>query len=201
MKRVSILISGAAAFALSTGTTPALDLAVAGFYSPGFVMGEVAEVTEVSPGGFKGRVSVGVYHGLNFAVGFGYNDFVYREEGFHIPEFAPVLSLPMLITTVGADYTFFSISLRPYLGGGAAVARETATAVGHTTIDWYGGVYVEGGARYFLGEKWAVEAGPRYTFLFDEPVVGYDGWELRDFERSENRSRLLEFLVGAGYYF
>jgi hypothetical protein len=201
MKPLAIILAAAAAIALSAGTALAFDLAVAGFYSPGFVMGEAAGGSELSPAGFKGQLSVGVYRGLAVAVGFGYNDFVYREEGFHIPEYAPVLSLPMLITTVGADYAFPISFLRPYFGGGAVFARETAEAFGYTTVDWYGGLYAEGGARYFIGEKWAVEAGPRYTLLFDEPVVAYDDWELRDFERSENRSQLLEFLFGVSYHF
>ena len=201
MKSVPLILSIASVIALSGTKTAALDLAVAGFYSPGFVTGEAAEITEVSPGGFKGRVSLGAYRGLNLALGFGYNDFVYREDVYYIPEIAPVRSLPMLITTVGADYTFPFGFLRPYFGGGAVFARESATAFGYTTIDWYGGLYGEGGARYFFGESWAAEAGPRYTLLFDEPVVAYDDFELRDFVRSENRTQVLEILVGASYHF
>ena len=207
MKRTSILMAATAAVFLSTGATAALDLSLAAFYSPGLVTGEAAEVKEFALGGFKGRVSLGVYGGLNLALGFGYNDFVYREEPpvtFPVyPGIESVLSIPILITTLGADYAFPIGFLHPYLGGGAVLARETAEAHEYetVTVDWYGGLYGEGGARYFLGESWAVEAGPRYTLLFDKPVIAYDGRGLRDFERSENRSRLLEFLVGVNYYF
>jgi opacity protein-like surface antigen len=90
---------------------------------------------------------------------------------------------------------------RPYVGGGAALARESAEAYGHSTTDWYGGLYVEGGARYFLVDGLAVEAGPRYTALFDEPVVYFDGLHKWDFVRSEHRSQLIELLIGVNYYF
>ena len=81
--------------------------------------------------------------------------------------------------------------------------RETPKFVlGQTLItEWYGGLYVEGGARYFLVDGLALEAGPRYTLLFDEPVVCYDSFELHDFERSEHRSQLIELLIGVNYYF
>jgi hypothetical protein len=201
MNRALSLLAAAAVTALAPAEASALTLGFAGFYSPGFVTGEAADVKEIAPGGFKGRVSLGVYAGLGLALGFGSNDFVYREAGFTIPDFEPVLSLPMFISTLGADYAFRLGSFRPYLGGGGAIARESAEAFGYEVEDWYGGLYAEGGLRYFPGKSWAVEAGPRYTLLFDEPVIGYDNWELRDFDRSPNHSRLVEFNVGAGYYF
>jgi hypothetical protein len=190
-------------------TTFALDVAVAAFYAPARVVGEVTEMgtygtysgKEFSKSGFKGRVSLGVYEGLNVAVGFGYNNLIYREEPYSIPEVSYVTSIPTYITTVGADYAFRFGPFSPFAGGGAAIARESAEARGHTAIDWYGGLYVEGGARYFLGGNLAVEAGPRYTHLFDEPAVLYDGWGVNDFVRSEHRSQLVELLVGINYYF
>jgi hypothetical protein len=70
----------------------------------------------------------------------------------------------------------------------------------HEAIDWYGGLYAEGGARYSLTNDLAVEAGPRYTLLFDKPAV-YDDMNEDDFIRSEHHSRLVELLVGVNYYF
>ena len=190
-------------------TTFALDVGVGAFYAPARVVGEVTEMgtygtysgKEFSKGGFKGRVSFGVYEGLNVAVGFGYNNLIYREEPYSIPEVSYVTSIPTYITTVGADYAFRLGPFSPFAGGGAALARESAKAYGESTTDWYGGLYAEGGARYFLGGNLAVEAGPRYTFLFDEPVVYYDGWDVHDFVRSEHQSQLIELLFGINYYF
>ncbi len=188
-------------------TTFALDVGVGAFYAPGRVTGYVDETREYgkkefSPGGFKGRVSVGVYEGLSLALGFGYNNLIYREGSFYsIPEVSYVLSIPMFITTIGAEYGFRLGPFLPYAGGGAAIARESAEAYGRTAIDWYGGLYAEGGARYFLADGLAVEAGPRYTLLFDEPAVLYDGWGVNDFVRSEHRSQLIELLIGVNYYF
>ena len=189
----AVLVVAAAAWAL--------DVGVGAFYAPGKVFGYASEIDRFSPGGFKGRVSLGVYEGLNLAFGFGYNDFVYREDAITIPEVDLVLSIPMFVTTLGADYTLPVRPLRPFVGGGAAIARESAEGYSHATTDWYGGLYVEGGARYFLINGLAVEAAPRYTRLFDEPVVYYDGFVKRDFVRSEHRSQLLELLVGVNYYF
>jgi hypothetical protein len=179
----------------------ALDVGVGAFYAPGRVFGEVTETKKFNPGGFKGRVSLGVYDNIDLAFGFGYNDFVYREEAITIPEVDPVLSIPMFVTTLGAYYTLPVKPLRPYVGGGAAIARESAEGYSHATTDWYGGLYVEGGGRYFLGGTWAVEAGPRYTRLFDEPVVLYDSWDVHDFVRAEHQSQLIELLFGINYYF
>jgi opacity protein-like surface antigen len=187
-------------------TTFALDVGVGAFYAPGRVFGGATEIEysgkEFRKGGFKGRVSLGVYEGLNVTLGLGYKDFVYREHTFTYGALY-VLSIPMFITTLGADYGFRFGPFSPFAGGGAAIAREKPKFVlGRTLItEWYGGLYVEGGARYFLGGNLAVEAGPRYTHLFDEPVVAYDRFNDRGFVRSEHRSQLIELLFGINYYF
>ena len=183
-------------------TTFALDVGVGAFYAPARVVTGAAEIKEVNnPGGFKGRFSVGIYEGLNVAFGVGYNDFSFRKDIRLLEEEVPVKSIPMVILTLGADYAFRLGPFRPYAGGGAAIARESVEGFRYTITDWYGGLYVEGGARYFLGGNLAVEAGPRYTLLFDEPVVYYDGWGVHDFVRSEHRSQLFELLIGVNYYF
>jgi len=204
MARMTMI--GVLGIALSLGGASALEVGVGAFYAPGRVFGGATEMDEYSgkefsKGGFKGRVSLGVYEGLNVTLGFGYNDFVYREEPITFPEISYVTSIPTYITTVGADYALRLGPFRPYAGGGAAFARESAEAYGYATTDWYGGLYVEGGARYFVVSGLAFEAAPRYTYLFDEPVVYFDGLHNWEFVRSEDRSRLFEFLVGVNYYF
>jgi len=200
-------ITGIAVLAVATlAAAAALDVGFGAFYAPGKVTGYIDETREYgkkefSPAGFKGRVSLGVYEGLNVTLGFGYNDFVYREEPFSIAEVSYVLSIPMFITTVGAEYGFRFGPFKPFAGGGAALARESVKDFWRAPVDWYGGLYAEGGAGYFLVNGLAVEAGPRYTVLFDEPVVYYDGFGEHDFVRSEHRSQLVEVLVGINYYF
>ncbi|UCH77834.1 MAG: outer membrane beta-barrel protein [Candidatus Coatesbacteria bacterium] len=191
-------VAGAAAFALEVG--------VGAFYAPAHVVGYVDEVREesnkqFSPRGLKGRLSVGVYEGLQATVGLGYNDLIYREAPITFPEIDYVLSIPTYLFTAGADYAFPLGPVRPYAGGGLAIARERAEAYGHTTTDWYPGVYVEGGARYSFVDRVAFEAGPRYTLLFDEPAVLFDGLHEWDFERSEHRTQLFELMVGINFYF
>lgn len=200
------MMIGVLGIAFTFGAAAALDVGVGAFYAPGKVTGYVDEVREhsekeFSPSGFKGRVSFGVYEGLSVALGVGYNDFVYREEPVSFPEVAYVTSIPMFTTTLGAAYGFPLGPFTPFAGGGAALARESAEAYLNTTTDWYGGLYVEGGARYHLVSGLAIEAAPRYTYLFDEPVVSFDGLHTWDFVRSENHSQLLELLVGVNYYF
>jgi len=195
-----LLVSALAAAAF------ALDVGVGAFYAPARVVGYVDEVREhsdkeFSPGGFKGRLAVGVYEGLSATLGVGYNDLIYREDLLWIEEIAAVESIPTVTLTLGADYSFPQGPVRPYAGGGLAIARERAEAYGYTTTDWYPGVYVEGGVRYSFVDPVALEAGPRYTLLFDEPAVLYDGWDLNDFERAEHRTQLFELVAGLNFYF
>ena len=204
MRKITVI--AVLAVATLAAAASALDVGVGAFYAPGKVTGYIDETREwgkkeFSPAGFKGRVSLGVYEGLNLAVGFGYNNFVYREDLLAIEEYAAVESIPMFILTLGPDYAFSLGPTQPFVGGGAALAREAAEAYGYTTTDWYGGLYVDGGARYFLADGLALEAGPRYTLLFDEPVVYFDGLRKYDFVRSEHHSQLVELLVGINYYF
>lgn len=203
MRKIIIATAWAVA---AVAAAAALDVGVGAFYAPGKVTGYIDETRdfgkkEFSPAGFKGRVSLGVYEGLNVTLGFGYNDFVYREEPI-TTGVSYVLSIPTYITTLGADYGFRFGPFSPFAGGGAAIAREKPKFVSGRTLitEWYGGLYVEGGARYFLGGNLAVEAGPRYTHLFDEPVLYYD-LNLPGFARSEHRSQLIELLIGVNYYF
>jgi opacity protein-like surface antigen len=200
------MMIGVLGIGFTFGAAAALDVGVGGFYAPARVVGYVDETRdfsekEFSLPGVKGRVSLGVYEGLSVALGVGYNDFVYREEPITIEEAEYVTSIPTIITTVGAFYGFALGHFTPFAGGGAALARESAEAYHHTTTDWYGGLYAEAGARYFVTNGLAVEAAPRYTFLFDEPVVAYDDWNVHGFVRSEHHSQLVELLVGVNYYF
>ena len=107
----------------------------------------------------------------------------------------------MVILTLGADYAFRLGPFRPYGGGGAAIARESVGDSRYTINNWYGGLYAEGGARYFLVNSLALEAGPRYTLLFDKHAVTYYYSYPGGSVRSENRSQLIELLFGINYYF
>jgi hypothetical protein len=62
------------------------------------------------------------------------------------------------------------------------------------------GVYVNAGVEYRLG-SWALEAGPRYTVLFDEPVAAVDLNGHSPEVRAAHRSQYVDILVGFGYYF
>jgi opacity protein-like surface antigen len=147
-------------------------------------------------------VSFGVFDRLDLAVGVGYNDFFYREEPVvSIEEVAYVTSIPTVITTVGATYDFPLGPVSPFAGGGAALAREAAEAYRENTVDWYGGLYAEAGARYPIAGGLAAEVAPRYTLLFDEPAVLYDAFNVNDFVRAEHHSQLVELMVGVNYYF
>jgi hypothetical protein len=203
MRKISVI---AILVPATVTSASALDVGVGAFYAPGKVTGYVDEVREYSdkefsPNGLKGRVSLGVYEGLSVALGVGYNNFVYREDLGGIEEQAAVESIPMVTFTLGGDYAFPLRALRPFVGGGAAVARESAEAYGYSVTDWYGGVYAEAGARYFLVNGLAFEVAPRYTLLLDEPVVLYDDFNVHGFVRSEHHSQLAELLVGVNYYF
>jgi hypothetical protein len=201
MSRIMVI----AALALAAAAS-AVDLGVGVFYAPAKVTGYVDEVREYSDkefslAGFKGRVSLGVGESFALALGLGFNDFVYRQEPYSVPEVAYVLSLPTFLTTLGADYAFTLGPVRPFGGGGAAFAREAAAAYGHSTADWYAGVYGEAGVRYPLAADFALEVAPQYTLLLDKPVVGYDGLFDNAFFRSENHSQVVELLVGVNYHF
>jgi hypothetical protein len=204
MARIKMIVVLGIAFAV--GTAAALDVGIGAFYAPARVVGYVDETREHSDkdfslSGLKVRVSLAVLDNVNASAGFGYNDFIYREDLGGIEERAAVESIPMAIMTLGGDYALPVGPVTPFVGGGAALARETAEGYGRSTADWYGGLYAEAGARYHLISSLAVEVAPRYTFLFDNPVVAYDDFNVHGFVRSEHHSQLAELLVGVNYYF
>ncbi|NIT36047.1 MAG: hypothetical protein GTN49_06035 [candidate division Zixibacteria bacterium] len=206
MKRVIILLTTALSAAAS-----ALDLGVGVFYAPGWVVAPANGVPglpaqggkKLSPAGFRGRFTVSLYKDIDVAFGLGYNDFVYRE---YVWEEGIIGSIPMLVITFGVDYAFRAGAFRPFVGGGAAIVQEYAQSHSGTlggglypsAVDWYGGLYVEGGGRYYFTENWAVEAAPRYTLLFDNPVVAQHN---EFFDRSDKHTQLMEFQIGVNYYF
>jgi hypothetical protein len=203
MTKITVVGTMAAVLVAAAG---AREMSVGALYAPGKVAGYVDESREYSekefsPAGLKGRVSLGLYEDFYAALSLGYNDFVYREEGRYFPETPPVTSIPMFITTLGAEYNFHLGPFAPYAGGGAAFACEVARAYGQTAVDWYPGVYAEGGARYHVGDGLALVVAPRFTQLFDRPVIYYDGFVDREFVRADHRTRLTELLVGFDYYF
>jgi len=164
-------------------------------------VGSAAASIKLDPGGLNTRFSVGLSEQASVTVGYGFNNYSYGRQSSPIPEVFTVEAVRADIITVGTDYAFAHRPLRPFAGGGAALAREYGEADGHSATDWYGGLYVEGGVRYFLGGKWAVAGAARYTYLFDEAVLAYDINKPGKLLRSENRTQLLDLLVGINYYF
>ena len=198
MARITIM--GLLAMALSFAAAAALDVGVGASYAPAFVTGAETVSKELSAGGFKGKFSLGIYDGVKLTLGYGYNYYRYPRGGSIMEEIEFVNAIPTSIITAGADFAFKGGPLKPFVGGGAAIARESVQDYWHETVDWCGGIYAEGGARYFLMNGLAVEAAPRYTLLFDEPVL-YDDLNSPGFVRAEHHSQLVELLVGVNYYF
>jgi opacity protein-like surface antigen len=179
----------------------ALEAGIGVYYAPGMAVGPAASSLELNPGGAAARLFVDVSDRVAVNVGYSLNNYTYGRWGSPIPEVFVVEPIKAHVITGGVEYAFAAGTLRPFAGGGAAIARESAEAHGHSAADWYGGLYAEGGARYSIGGSFAVEAAPRYTYLFDEPAVLYDDFNVHGFVRSEHHSQLVELLVGVNYYF
>jgi hypothetical protein len=196
-------ITGIAVLAAVTlaGAASARDVVVGAFYAPGMAIGPASEVNEINPVGFAGAFSLGVTG--NWAVSFrgGYTEYTYREPPHVVPAIAGYAvfdEIPILTLTVGIDYGFPVSAFVPYVAGGAVWAFEFARYGYKTDVDVAPGLYAGAGVRYFIREDIAFEAGPRYTLLFDDPVVVYNGLWL---ERAEARSQLVDLLVGVNYRF
>lgn len=179
----------------------AMDVGVGASYAPGMAVGSAASSIELNPGGVNARFIIGFSERISATVGYTFNNYTYGRWDSPLPEVFIVESVRADIFAVGADYAFPAGRIRFFAGGGAALAREYGETHGHSATDWYGGLYVEGGARYFFGEKWAVAAAPRYTYLFDEAPLAYDINKPPALLRSEDRTQLLDFLLGVNYYF
>jgi len=179
----------------------ALEVGVGAFYAPGMAIGPASEVNEINPVGFAGALSLGVTGNLAVSFRGGYAEYNYREPphvGDLIGGYAFFDEIPILTLTVGIDYGFPVSAFVPYVAGGAVSAFEFARYGYKTDVDVAPGLYAGAGVRYFIREDIAFEAGPRYTLLFDNPVVVYNGLWL---ERAEARSQLVDLLVGVNYCF
>jgi hypothetical protein len=190
---VLLAVVGAAAGAVEVG--------VGAFYAPGMVVGPAASSVELNPGGVNARFIIGLSDRASVNVGYSFNNYTYGRWGSPIPEVFVVESVRTDILAVGSEYALAAWPVIPFAGGGAALARESAEAYNYSTSDWYGGLYVEGGARYRFGGRWAVAAGPRYMYLFDEAPLAYDINQPGTLRREEERTQLLDFLFGVNYYF
>lgn len=179
----------------------ALDAGIGVYHAPGMVVGPAASSLEMNPGGVAARIFIGVSDRVAVKIGYSLNSYTYGRWGSPIPEVFVVEPIKAQVITSGVEYAFAAGTLRPFAGGGAALAREHGEAHGHSATDWYGGLYAEAGGRYFLGAHWAVAAAPRYTLLFDEPAFAYDLDEPGELIRSEQRTQLVDFLFGVNYYF
>jgi hypothetical protein len=191
------------------GVVFGVGLSAAGFYSPGMTVGDVSKVNDVGAVGFEGRVSLGDGTGFTPTLTCGYHEYAYNSWEYLYDIVGPgfVNSIPIIRLALGADYRFAVGRWRPYGGGGAVFAVEAMDVETKTIYERVPGLYVGGGSQYSLSERWAVEAGSRFTYLFDNPIVYYNwynprkDWKDVAVKRYDERSQLVDFLVGINYAF
>ncbi|MGD8717972.1 MAG: outer membrane beta-barrel protein [Candidatus Zixiibacteriota bacterium] len=194
------LIIASCIFALAASVT-ALDVGVAAFYSPGMAMGAATEVNELKPFGVAGAFNLGINENWTLSFGGGYAKYKYREAPHVVPDllgYAYFDEIPILMLRAGMDYGFPLAAFVPYVSAGAAAAFEFTDYACEMSVDVAPGLYAGFGCRYFVTDNMAIEAGPRYTYLFDNPAVVFETIIL---ERAGERSQLLNFDVGFNYFF
>jgi hypothetical protein len=187
----------------ATAAAAALDVGVGGFYAPGMAVGPASDVNELKVLGFGGALKLDLNNNLGLSLGGGYNVYKYREP----PHIIPLLSgyaffdeISILMLTAGVDYGLPISKFTPYVAGGAALAVELARYKYQTNVDVAPGRYAGAGIRSFLLPNFAFEVGPRYTLLFDNPIIVIYS---SNFEpvRAEERSQLVDLRVGFNYNF
>lgn len=191
-----IVIAGFVASAAAAG---AFD--VAWFYGPNVVVGDANVDAPASPAGLKCRFSFGEGY-YRLAAGAGFGDYIYCGGDYAmIPEDKSVENVPTVIFTAGGDFGRPFGRWRPYAGGGAALALQVYDLTYETRVEGAPGLFAEAGVRYRLGDRWALEAAPRFTYLWDERITVYDFINRDRIHRTDRRSKLLELLVGFDYAF
>jgi hypothetical protein len=198
------LVIGAAITLLLSGSALASGLGVAAFFAPGKAVDRDVMDAGVNAGAFKARLSIPAVAGFRQAIGFGYSYYlVTRYPPGYIPAvFTLSKDTPVISATYGWDFERLFGPVKPYVGGGGVLAVEVwdSPFTPETEKDVVPGVYVNAGIEYRLG-GWALEAGPRYTVLFDEPVAAVDLNGRYPEIRAAHRSQYVDMLVGFGYYF
>ncbi len=197
------LVIGAAITLLLSGSALASGLGVAAFLAPGKAVDEDVMDAAVSAGAFKARLSIPAVAGFRQAIGFGYSYYsVTRNPGSTWAIYALSKDTAVISVTYGWDFERRFGPVKPFVGGGGVLAVEVwdSPFTPETEKDVAPGVYVNAGIEYRLG-GWALEAGPRYTVLFDEPVAAVDINGHSPEVRAAHRSQYVDVLVGFGYYF
>lgn len=194
--RYLIVVAGVVALAAAAG---ALD--VAWFYGPNVVVGDANYDAPSSPAGLKCRFSLGEGY-YRLAAGAGVADYIYSDGDYSmIPENKAVENIPTVIFTAGGDFGRSFGRWRPYVGGGAALALQVYDLTYETRVEAAPGVFAEAGVRCRLGERWALEAAPRFTFLWDDRITVYDFINRDRIFRADERSKFVDLLVGFNYAF
>jgi hypothetical protein len=197
------LVIGAAITLLLSGSAWASGLGVAAFFAPGKAVDKDVMDAGVSAGAFKARLSIPAVAGFRQAIGFGYSYYpVTRNPGPTWAIYTLSKDTAVISVTYGWDFELFYGPVKPFVGGGGVLAVEVwdSPFTPKTEKDVAPGVYVNAGVEYRLG-GWALEAGPRYTVLFDEPVAAVDLNGHYPEIRAAHRSQYVDVLIGFGYYF
>jgi opacity protein-like surface antigen len=201
MARMTMI--GVLGIGLTFAVAAALDVGVGGFYAPGMAVGPASEVNELKPLGVAGALHLDVNGNLSVSLGGGYTVYKYRERPHIIPAIAGYEffdEIPIVTLNAGVDYGFPISKFTPYLAGGAVAAFELALYPEKTDVAVAPGIYAGAGVRYFFKENFALEVGPRYTLLFDNPIVERSSLNAEP-EYAEEHSQLVDLRVGLYYLF
>jgi hypothetical protein len=198
------LVIGAAITLLLSGSALASGLGVAAFLAPGKAVDKDVMDAAVSAGAFKARLSIPAVAGFRQAIGFGYSYYLVTRypPGYVWAIYTLSKDTAVISVTYGWDFERRFGPVKPFVGGGGVLAVEVwdSPFTPETEKDVVPGVYVNAGVEYRLG-GWALEAGPRYTVLFNEPVAAVDLNGHSPEVRAAHRSQYVDVLVGFGYYF
>jgi len=174
---------------------------VAFFYGPSVVIGGAADDAPVGPAGLACRFGAGEGY-WRLAAGAGFADYEYGNHyTVMIPEDKEVENVPTIVLSAGADIGLPLGRWRPYVGGGAALALQIYDLQYETRAEEALGLFTQAGVRCRLSEKWALEAAPRYTYLWDERIEIYDFINRDGIHRTDERSTFVDIFVGFDYSF
>jgi hypothetical protein len=197
------LVIGVAMSGLVASSALASGWGIAAFLAPGKAVDEGVMDAGVSPGAFKARLSIPAVAGFRQAVGFGYSHYsVMRDPGAVWAVYTLIKDTDVVSATYGWDFERSLGLVTPFIGGGGVWAFEVwdSPFTPRKETDVAPGIYVNAGLAYAF-DSWALEAAPRYTVLFNEPVAAVDLNGTFPEVRAAHRSQYLDVLVGFGYYF
>ncbi len=180
----------------------AVPLSVGAYYAPGFVLnGDIeGDPLDFSGVGFEGRFSWGVWRGVAAVASVGFHDYVYNTGEyvlFDVVGVGFVRAVPTLAFSGGCAFRPRLGPFEPYGGAGALLAVKRTPLYKEAVYKTVPGFYIGAGAAYYFSERWAVAAGPRYSYYFDDPITFYG---LGRYERAGARTQLVDILMGVNYY-